>query len=123
MVTIKTNAAQFTKAIDKLGKEFVDKAEKGIVEIYVKNIVPQAKASHRFTSRSGRLEQAIQGTLAGSKGEALINNSIASYGKYIHEGHRSWSPDRFLTKAAGAVSAKSLKQCKAFIDALIKRNL
>ena len=67
------------------------------------DIVLEAKASHRFTSRSNNLERSIRNRIEQKHNKIIsfftLDNRIANYGKYIHEGFRSWKPDPFLFNA------------------------
>ena len=67
------------------------------------DIVIEAKANHRFTSRSNNLERSIKYRIVQSPNKIQsifsLDNRIANYGKFIHEGFRSWKPDPFLFNA------------------------
>jgi hypothetical protein len=47
------------------------------------------------------LERSIQYQVhpSGFQGFAFIEKGLAPYGVYVHEGHHSWQPDRFLINA------------------------
>lgn len=82
-----------------------------------RDVAADATAHHRFTSRSGNLERSIQ---SGAKeaagdvvGEVFLRDQVADYGKYVHQGHGSWKPDKFIESAFARSEAK--------IDAAITR--
>lgn len=83
-----------------------------------------AKKEHRFTTRTGRLVKSIKGTGNASqvggifqKAKKLISGKTdigafvelklldegsplgTEYGKYVHNGQRSWGADKFIEKA------------------------
>jgi hypothetical protein len=60
-----------------------------------------ARKNHRFRAHTGMLEKSITTEMDGNGlvGEVGLDDSIAYYGKYVHEGHHSWAPDRFLNDA------------------------
>lgn len=70
-----------------------------------------AKAVHRFQSTSGRrptgryyknthrLERSVQVEMTDTGGRVYLDEGIADYGIYVHEGQRSWSPDQFVYDA------------------------
>jgi hypothetical protein len=64
-------------------------------------IQQEARRKHRYTSRSGRLNQAVKTSVdsSGMSSEVFIESDIADYGLYIVEGHGSWEPDQFLDEA------------------------
>lgn len=61
-----------------------------------------ARNNHRFESRTGTLESAIVGTSDNLDGSLFIDDNQAPYGKYVHDGQRSWAPDPFITEAVDA---------------------
>lgn len=83
--------------------KFGFKKLKGVVEKLSLEIVLEAKAVHRFTSRSNNLERSVKNTISTTPKSITSNfkldERIANYGKYIHRGFRSWKPDPFLKNA------------------------
>jgi hypothetical protein len=73
----------------------------------------QARKNHRYNTHTGALEKSINWKILqqGLVGEVYLEDSIADYGVYVHEGHGArgksvlhgypyvWNPDRFLEKA------------------------
>lgn len=52
------------------------------------NIASEAKRTHRFKTRTGMLEKAVEFNVddAAMKAEIYLNEAIAPYAKYVHEG-------------------------------------
>ncbi len=74
-----------------------------LVENFSHEVVLEAKAHHRFTARSGNLERSVRNTI-NTKSKSItstfiLDNRVSNYGKYIHNGFRSWKPDPFLEQA------------------------
>ena len=108
-IKVKKNTNKFKVPFDR----FEFKKLSALVEKLSLDIVLEAKANHRFTSRSNALERSIR-TRMNYKPNRIIStfsldNRIANYGKYIHKGFRSWKPDPFL-KDAFDNKTKNLKR-------------
>ena len=88
-----------------------------------RDIADDATAHHRFITRSGNLERSIQSSAAqvgdDVVGEVFINESISNYGKYVHEGHGSWSPDKFIDQAF----SRNQSSIDSEIEAAINREM
>lgn len=67
-----------------------------------------ARANHRYTSRSGNLDRSIDTEVSGSgfSGRVFLNERVAKYGKYVHSGTGIYGPRRRMIKP---VSKKFLK--------------
>lgn len=66
------------------------------MQVVLRNITELAKARHKFISRSGNLEHSIKyrvipGTLSG---EAYLDEGIAKYGPFQHEGTGLHGPNQ-----------------------------
>lgn len=62
----------------------------------------EARLNHRYKTRSGNLERNTTSELFRGKqlaSRVFVNDERAEYGKYIHGGFKTWSPDKFLFKA------------------------
>lgn len=85
------------------------------------NTVLEAKATHRFCPQTGNLERSILSDVkrCGKEivGKVYLEDSIAVYGKYIHRGFKSWTPDPFLETAKD----KYFPQIKSAIEAKLKQ--
>ena len=75
----------------------------------------QAMTQHRYKRRTGKLQYATRGYVKDMTSVLMVDGRIANYGYYVHEGHRSWAPDRFLTRA-GDKATREIE--KAVSDAL-----
>jgi hypothetical protein len=62
------------------------------------DIIKRAKMVHRFNSITNNLENATQSMVAknGLGVKFFIDDQKARYGKYIHEGFKSWGRDPYL---------------------------
>ncbi len=91
------------KSIEIPFSRFSFKKLQGLVEKISLDIVLEAKANHRFESRTNQLERSISNNIKTSKHKILstffLDDRIANYGKYIHGGFKSWKPDPFLEDA------------------------
>lgn len=88
----------FRRAPDVFIKEIDKGAKEGLV-----NIQRESRRLHRFKSRSGNLARSVQidfKSFKESRHGIKLESGIATYGPYIHEGFKSWKPDRFLYQAA-----------------------
>ena len=60
-----------------------------------------AKLNHRFQTHSAKLEKSIRTEVDpdGAWGRVYLEEGIAPYGKWVHDGHGSWKPDKFINQA------------------------
>lgn len=58
-----------------------------------------ARTWHRYKSRTGLLNSAIREEVRDLVADIFIDDTIADYGKYVHEGHGTWRPDPFIDSA------------------------
>jgi hypothetical protein len=69
-----------------------------------KTIVTEARLqqNHRYKRKGGLLQRSTREEVdkSGLSAKVFLDEGIASYGKYVHEGHGSWMPDRFLYNVA-----------------------
>lgn len=59
-------------------------------------ILNEAKRVHKFQSRTGNLISSLRASVRNEVAEFKISDSQAKYGKYIHDGFKSWRSDPFL---------------------------
>jgi HK97 gp10 family phage protein len=93
---------KFSIKIDKfeeLNSETVKKAADTALREASHIIQSQARTSHRYKTRTGNLVRATRAQSIKGALQAYIDDNLAKYGKYIHEGFRSWAPDPFLGRA------------------------
>jgi hypothetical protein len=71
----------------------------------------RARQNHRYTSRTGALSRSVAASVldSGLTGVVDLRDEIAEYGKYIHEGFKSWQPDPFIYDATEA-SLKDIEE-------------
>jgi hypothetical protein len=74
-----------------------------------KSAEKQAMTQHRYQRRTGKLQYATRGVVKDFVSTLMIDGRIAPYGRYVHEGQRSWAPDRFLVRA-GNIMAEDVTQ-------------
>lgn len=100
MFNVSVDTSDFTRELSELpyriNKEAVNEL-KGIVA----QVQQEARKTHRFRSRTGRLENSVQTLIDPSNisGEVYLESDIADYGLYVTEGHGSWSGDKFLDES------------------------
>lgn len=82
-----------------------------------------AKSNHRFTSRTGTLVSSIRSDIYNLSGRIYIDDFLCSYGKFVHNGQRSWSPDQFIYDAYNALSDDIASEMRDQLEMIeIKRN-
>jgi len=69
------------------------------VKEWLTNVQVEARLVHRFTTRTAALDRSIQVEMAADGGKVYLEDGIARYGVYIHEGFKRWAPDPFLMDA------------------------
>lgn len=107
---ISANLKSLEKALNAFPKETF-KAVNLELKKGARDVQVDARANHRFTTRTGALERSVETRLSPSllRARVGINKRFAKYGKYIHDGFKSWKPDRFITKA-GEAKKEDLKK-------------
>jgi hypothetical protein len=115
MKNIEVDLSQLRDAFGKLPANIKREVRKAMGEQITK-VRDMGRRNHRYMSTSGyrptgryykntgKLEQSTMSHVNadGDVAEAYLESGIASYGKYVHEGHGSWGPDKFLDKAIEA---------------------
>lgn len=82
-----------------------------------------AKSNHRFTSRTGNLISAIRSDIYNLSGRLYIDDFLCSYGKYVHNGQRSWAPDQFIYDAYNTLSDDIASEMKDQLEMIeVKRS-
>jgi hypothetical protein len=66
---------------------------------YLNSVRDKAKRKHRFKSRSGKLERSVRSNLNEDGGSVYLDEGLAPYASYIHEGSDNISADPFLDDA------------------------
>ena len=98
-IKIKIEDKAVLNALKKASPEITRAAQGAIIDVN-SSVVQKARAVHRFDRKTGDLQKATkQFEESANTFGVHIDETIASYGKYIHDGQRGWAPDRFLTNA------------------------
>lgn len=71
-------------------REVFEKRLRQAIKASAREVQEEAQRTHRFTSRSGQLERAIDVRMIGDKtAEVYIDSDLAPYGPFVHEGTRA----------------------------------
>lgn len=119
-ITIKVADEEALRALDSFSKD-IEKEILLELEKEFKLVVDKAKRVHRFTTRTGRLERATLTDVQGKTVRALIDDALAPYGKYIHEGFKTWSSDPYLEEKFDQDESKIIVELEKAIDRVITR--
>lgn len=94
------NAKKVTIALKELPKELEDSLNDSLKDVFY-NMAIVARNTHRYTVRTGKLRSATRSMVKDLTGELFIEDLVADYGVYVHEGHHNgaWAPDQFVYKA------------------------
>lgn len=79
--------------------DYAEAALGDVLGSYISRITRRAKILHRFRSRTGNLVSAIESEMYGLSGRVYIDDMLAPYGKFVHNGQRTWAPDPFIYDA------------------------
>lgn len=120
MLRVDIDARELTALFD-VDKKVERSVKRDVVKI-TKLAEKKAMTQHRYTRRTGKLQYATRGYVKDMTSVLMVDGRIARYGYYVHEGQRSWAPDRFITKA-GAWAEREIEDAvlKAVEDALTGR--
>jgi hypothetical protein len=115
MLSIKVDASELIEGMRVIPKVLMDSIRTEMKQ-QVTNVQKYARQHHRFKTHSAMLERSIEtqvlsGGVLGAEGlvgEVYLDDGIADYGVYVHEGHAApydaggplvWEPDKFLDEA------------------------
>lgn len=71
-------------------REVFEKRLRQAIRASAREVQEEAQRTHRFTSRTGQLERAIDVRIISDKtAEVYIDNDVAYYGPFVHEGTRA----------------------------------
>lgn len=71
-------------------REVFEKRLRQAIKASAREVQEEAQRTHRFTSRSGQLERAIDVRMIGDKtAEVYIDSNLAPYGPFVHEGTKA----------------------------------
>lgn len=102
MITIKTNAAEVASCFDKLDATLQRSIVQNGVHKYLAAVQATARRDHRYIRRTGKLLRSVRMETNTDGGSVYIDEGLAPYGKYVHDGTRHISSDPFLYEAADA---------------------
>jgi hypothetical protein len=100
MIAVQIDMTDLQKIFSKIPDAIVRSVAKEMKN-QVTEVQREARKTHRFETHTGMLEKSVQTEILdnGLTGEIYLEDSIADYGVYVHEGHGSWKPDQFLDEA------------------------
>jgi hypothetical protein len=98
MISVKIDSEPFLTYLSQVPDKVKDSVKDALKDI-TKDIQDYARSHHRFKRQTGALQDSVQTYVGEMTGEVFLDPSIADYGIYVHEGHGSWDPDRFLDEA------------------------
>jgi len=122
-LSIKVDIGGFREKAKEYGKaaDDVDKVVASAMNEWGISVIRSARSKHRYNVQTGNLEKATELQDTNQTGRLQIvlwvNDAIARYGKYIHNGFKSWAPDRFLD---GAVE-RLLPRLPILLEARLRR--
>lgn len=87
---VKVDSKKLMQAIKKAPNAVTKELRKGM-EKQMKQVQVLARQDHRFTTKSGQLERSINEltNYIGTKGKVFLDDGVAKYGKYVHEGTKA----------------------------------
>lgn len=98
-IKIKIEDKAVMKALDEAKPAIIRAAQGAIIDVNA-SVIRSAKTNHRYKRRSGDLQKATKQFEESSNTFGVhIDETIAKYGQYIHDGFKTWASDPFLTKA------------------------
>ena len=97
---VSVDTRQLLAALKKAGKETAKELRKAMGE-QMEGVKQEASRTHRFRVRSNNLVRSITPRVSRNGLQVLVelNEGVAKYGRFIHDGFKSWAPDQFLYKA------------------------
>lgn len=80
-----------------------------------------ARMRHRYHRRSGLLSTATKFIADEHEATVYIDDAAASYGKFVHDGFRSWAPDQFIPEAIDSSTEENLADLEKNLAADMRR--
>jgi len=100
MINVRIDSAEVEASLNKLASTCSQTTIRNVVYPYLSAVQTTARRRHRYTRRTGRLAESVQISTDQKGGYVYLDSAMANYGKYVHDGQRSWAPDQFLYDAA-----------------------
>jgi len=79
--------------------EVLNRELRTAIKEWLTSVQVEARLVHRYTTRTAALDRSIQAKMEKDGGVVYLEEGIARYGQYIHEGFKRWAPDPFLIDA------------------------
>lgn len=127
-VTVDTKGLM--RALEAFPKE-TSKELRTEMKVQLESIAKDARRHHRFNHQSGNLEKSIvvKVEMSGTAGAIFIDPDISNtrtkkgvgYGVFIHEGFKTWAPDKFLYEAFGRGRIALVAGLTSAVNKAIKR--
>ena len=120
MLKIRTDTRDVDKGLQSLSRSLSVGFEKGLSGL-ARKVEQRARTRHRYKDRTRKLERAttVESAVDGLRAE--ISNTLAPYGKNIHEGFGTWAPDPFLADAVKEHETEFAREAERVIDDAIQK--
>lgn len=115
MISASIDATQVIANLKNVSKYITEEVNKAL-EVLLPKIQAYARKNHRFRTRTGKLESSIMQDVRNIIGDIYINEAIAPYGKYVHEGHGKWAPDKFIYDAVNVFSIEIKRELEQAVN-------
>lgn len=102
--------------------DYAEAALEDVMGTYISRIQRRAKILHRFRNRTGNLVSAIESEVYGLSGRVYIDDMLAPYGKFVHNGQRTWAPDPFIYDAVAELEDELTTSLKKTLEKTIEKN-
>ncbi len=121
MVSVDTSELRgVPEALEKLSGTIHEKVVKVAIRDFLYSVQRDARSTHRYTRRSGNLERSVKVSTDKDGGSVYIDDGQAPYGKYVHNGQRSWAADTFIYDAVEKNEDELDRKIDAAIDQALK---
>lgn len=100
MVSVTVDVSMTGLDLGNLGPK-VENALRKELKYQLSEVQLEARKTHRYQTHTSMLEKSVTMEVQenGLVGEVGLDESIAYYGPFVHDGQRSWAPDKFLDEA------------------------
>lgn len=98
MLKFRVDAGPVLRSFQNLN-EYLDHELHLALDEATKEVQKTARQEHRYKVRTGRLQRSTKQRTKELVSEVYLDGRTARYGVFVHEGHGSWKPDRFIPKA------------------------
>ena len=119
-LVIKIDSSKLLKALEIAPRE-VEKELRVEMKHQMAQVQALARRNHRYKTDTGFLERSVKSKVDKLSGTTFLDDGIADYGKYIHEGFKSWRPDQFLYRAFSRLTSKIVKGMQDAVNRAIRK--